>query len=298
MKALKIIISFITIFALFSFGASAQSIYNAEIVFNASVNSAQAQGETIYVYQGDTVGVDLVLKTNNGYYAGPFAAQIFYTSGYFNNGSFNLNTSGRLYSCCKTYTDVGFSGAISTSLKDKLYPSSWNQQKRETFEFYNLNMVPTAADCKNSPDNLAEKIISFSFTVPSAPSGTVGEVFIPRESIRTNDNPTGASYLSCYTDGGNVLSDRYDYGDKISLSVNSASVHFEITDRGDVDLNGRVTSTDALLILQFATGIITLTDSELSRAKIIGTPMPNSSDALAALQISTGIKQINDFYNR
>lgn len=298
MKALKIILSFIMAFALLPFSVSAQSIYNAEILFNASVNSRQARGETIYVYQGDTVGIDLTLKTNDGYYAGPFAAQIFYTADFFNNGSFDLNTSGSFYSCCKTYTDVRFSGKITDSLKEKLYPSSWNQQERAKYNFYNLNMVPTAADCKSTPDNLNEKIISLSFTIPNAPSGTEGKVFIPAEAIRTVDNPTGATYLSCYTKGGDVLSDRYDYGDKINVTVDSASVSFKITDIGDIDLNGRVTSADALRILQFTTGLVNLTDSEQIRAKITGSQKINSGDALAALQISVGIKQINDFLNK
>lgn len=298
MKALKMIISFITVFAILSFGVGARSIYNAEIVFNASVNTMQTQGETIYVYRGDTVGVDLVLKTNNGYYAGPFAAQIFYTADYFNNGSFSMNTSGRLYPCCKTYTDVGFSGTVSDSLKDKLYPSSWNQLERSKFDFYNLNMVPTAADCSNTPDNLDETVISFTFKIPNAEPGTAGEIFIPSEALRTADNPAGASYLACYTDGGDVLSDRYDYGDKINISVKSARVRFEITDRGDVDLSGRVTSADALQILKFATGLVSLTEAEQARAKITSSNRVNSGDALAALQLSVGIKQINDFYNK
>ncbi len=57
----------------------------------------------------------------------------------------------------------------------------------------------------------------------------------------------------------------------------------------DIDDDGRYSASDALLILQYATGLIVLEGSQLKNADLDGTGRINSSDALIALQIATGI---------
>ena len=57
----------------------------------------------------------------------------------------------------------------------------------------------------------------------------------------------------------------------------------------DVDGNNRVSSSDALLILQFATGVKSPTDEQKKKADVNGDGKVNSTDALLILQIATGV---------
>lgn len=57
----------------------------------------------------------------------------------------------------------------------------------------------------------------------------------------------------------------------------------------DVDGNNRVSSSDALLILQFATGVKAPTDEQKKKSDVNGDGKVNSTDALLILQISTGV---------
>lgn len=57
----------------------------------------------------------------------------------------------------------------------------------------------------------------------------------------------------------------------------------------DLDGNGRVASADALMILQHATGLVTLEGKPLKNADCDGNGKVNSSDALIVLQLATGI---------
>ncbi len=57
----------------------------------------------------------------------------------------------------------------------------------------------------------------------------------------------------------------------------------------DVDGNNRVSSSDALLILQFATGVKAPTDEQKKISDVNGDGKVNSTDALLILQIATGV---------
>lgn len=58
---------------------------------------------------------------------------------------------------------------------------------------------------------------------------------------------------------------------------------------GDVNEDSKINSTDALLILQHSTGLITLSESKKLNADVTWDGKINSSDALKILQYSTGI---------
>lgn len=58
---------------------------------------------------------------------------------------------------------------------------------------------------------------------------------------------------------------------------------------GDVDLDGKVNSTDALKVLQFSTGLISLDSRRQALADTTNDTKVNSSDALEILRVSTGI---------
>lgn len=58
---------------------------------------------------------------------------------------------------------------------------------------------------------------------------------------------------------------------------------------GDIDSNGKVTSSDAMLVLQYSVGQKTLTTAQFTAADINGDKKVNSTDALLILRIATGL---------
>ena len=58
---------------------------------------------------------------------------------------------------------------------------------------------------------------------------------------------------------------------------------------GDVDLDGKVNSNDALKVLQFSTGLISFNSRGKALADATGDGKVNSSDALEILKVATGI---------
>ncbi len=61
--------------------------------------------------------------------------------------------------------------------------------------------------------------------------------------------------------------------------------------RGDVSLDGKVSSYDALNVLQYATGSITLSPSQIALGDVDGNSKLNSVDALRILQYVVGIRK-------
>ena len=59
--------------------------------------------------------------------------------------------------------------------------------------------------------------------------------------------------------------------------------------KGDVDANSKINSTDALLVLQHTVKLITLTSAQQTVADLNGDKKINSIDALRILQISVGM---------
>ncbi|MBO4563358.1 MAG: Ig-like domain-containing protein [Clostridia bacterium] len=58
---------------------------------------------------------------------------------------------------------------------------------------------------------------------------------------------------------------------------------------GDVDMDGDVDSADALMILRYAMGVISLTDEQILRAEVDGDGNITSADAIYVLRIALGI---------
>ncbi len=61
---------------------------------------------------------------------------------------------------------------------------------------------------------------------------------------------------------------------------------------GDVNGDGSINSSDALLILQASTGIVTFTSSQKTRADVNNDDNVNSSDALLVLGRAVGLIDI------
>lgn len=72
----------------------------------------------------------------------------------------------------------------------------------------------------------------------------------------------------------------------------NATVNYDYVARGDVDMNGKINSSDALLVLQSATGLTTLSEKQLKAAELTNDEKITSSDALAILQFATGLIKV------
>lgn len=281
MKLKRIIIAILVIcLAALPFAVTtAQPRYTADFDFLISVNnkSVKTDSEYIYLYSGDKIDISLNLKTGEDYYAGPFSAEIFYSDSSLTYNDFNWNTSGRFYSCCKSYSNL-------------------SKKKDADKTFLKVDMIPSSVDCQAAPDSLDEKLFTMNFTA-FGKRDDIAAIYLSDNSVRDTDNPFGGMYLACYTDNGRLDGDRYDYGEAINFDLTDANVNFKITDAGDMNSDGKISSADALSILQYATGVITLTDKEFEKADINSNEKVNSADGLAALQIATGLATINDILN-
>lgn len=294
MKKIKIILTVILSIAIIS---ACLAVY-AEPPFVASFSLLQSQksdySEIIYVIPNEEISVDLKLTTSKDYFAGPLSTSIFYTSSFFTNPDLTLNTNGKLYSCCKTYTNAAFSTALTSKAVNAAYPTAWTDAEKQKYKFCNLIMLPNATDCSATPDELSETLITLTFNAGSV-VGSSGEIFIPKESERTKNNLTGGTFLSCYTDNGSLSGERYDYGRDMSLDFSNASIKYVVTNMADIDGNEKINSVDALLALQKSVGIVDLTKEQIERADIDKNGIINSSDALIILQLATGLTKINDY---
>lgn len=292
MKKSKIIITISVFIVLFSLLLNVQALplYSAVI----SLNPSKGTSKTIYVNVNESVSVSLNLKTSEGFFAGPFSAPVFYTDSVFKAESPTMNTSGKFYNCCKTYTNTALSDKIDPQIKKDLYPSSWNDKQISENNLIYTVMVPNAKDSLFTPDKLNEQIWTAVFKVKDA-VGSQGKIFIPKECIKSDDNLDGSLSLSCFTDGGDVSSAVYDYGKDISIDVSNAEIIYKVTDVADVDNDKHVTSADALFMLQISTGLKKPDAKTTVRADVDCDGKVTSSDALAALMISTNAKTINDY---
>lgn len=74
-------------------------------------------------------------------------------------------------------------------------------------------------------------------------------------------------------------------GSKLKITADSKTLaEYTISVKGDTDMNGKVNSTDALVVLQYAVGITTLGPARRLSGDMTGDGKINSTDALAILQ--------------
>lgn len=298
-KIFAIFLAVLTVFISLSTSIYAQPSYTANLSISYKDHNKFLSPGIIYVYPGEIVELYLNLKTSDNFFAGPFASQVFYSAKSFDNIDITLNTSGKFYSCCKTYTNLTLFNDLSDSAKNRLYPTNWGSDTRRNYEFFNLNMIPTAADCTVTPSGLDEDLLKVTVSVgKNLSAGTDCEIFIAQQNVRSAQNITGSTYLSCYKDKGSLSGERYDYGDDISFDTSLARLTFKITNVGDVNADGKISSLDALMALQAACGIVILDKSQSTRADTNCDGKVNASDALSILQISTGLAKINNFLNK
>ncbi len=258
---------------------TAQPRYEAKFSFSVAVNGKpiKTDSEYIYVYNSDVLDVSLNVETNEDYYAGPLSTDIYYSDEFLKFNTFTWNTNGRFYSCCKSYSNY--------SLKDENVP------------YFKVDMIPTSTDCKSAPASLKESLLEVQLTAQGK-RDDVAYVKLDESTVRKTENPFGSMYFACYTDNGNLNGNRYDYGNEIKMDLSQADVKIKITDAGDVNDDGRITSADSLRMVQHATGLVIISKEKSASADIDSNGKINSSDGLVAMQIATGIKTINDILNR
>lgn len=84
---------------------------------------------------------------------------------------------------------------------------------------------------------------------------------------------------------GNATVSANALGEKISIPV---TVKGAAIKKGDIDSDGNINSSDALLVLRHSVGSVTLSADQKLRADVDGDNSINSSDALKILQYSVG----------
>lgn len=273
-------------------GVYAQPVFDASLKLDTNIKNS----DVTYLTFNEAFDVQLKIKTGDNYFAGPFSAQVFYDNALLKSTAADFNKSSKLYTVSKSYCGATQSYSMTAANKAKFYPVSWASTLKQSLDFCNITMIPNPIDCTASPAGLDESIVSLHFT-----SGTKtgsGRIFISADSIKSEANIPGETYLSCLTDSGKVLSKRYDYGTDAKLDLSAAELNFAVTDLGDVDANQKVNSSDALVILQSATGFKTLNDAETKRGDMNGDGSLNSLDALVTLQIATGLVRVNDIIKK
>lgn len=273
-------------------GVSAQPLFNASL----SLDSDIKKSDVTYLSFNESFDVSLRLKTGVNYYAGPFSTQVFYTNSVLKNNSADFNKSGKLYSCSKTYSSAVDSNKMTAPAKNKYYPRDWGTEQRKKYDFCNLIMIPNTQDCQTSVDHLDENIITMHFS--SGTNTGNGTVFVSSGSIKTVSNIYGETYLSCLTNNGKIVAERYDYGVDAAIDLGKAALSFTVTDSGDVDGNKKLNSSDALLILQHITQISEQSGEAAARCDLDGNGTVSSVDALGVLQISIGLVRINDIITK
>lgn len=273
-------------------GVSAEPLFNASLSLSSDIKNS----DVTYLSYNEPFDVKLSLKTGKNYYAGPFSAQVFYTNSVLKNTSAEFNKSGKLYSCAKTYSSVLDSNKMTSAAVTKYYPHDWGTEQRKKYDFCNIIMIPNTQDCQNSVDSLDESLVTLHLS-SGANTGS-GTVFVSVGSIKTVSNIYGETYLSCLTNNGKIVAERYDYGVDAALDLANATLTFTVTDAGDVDGNKKLNSSDALLILQHITDINTQKGDAAKRCDLDGSGTVGSVDALGVLQISIGLLRINDIIKK
>lgn len=273
-----IIVLLVAILAIVPIVVTAQPRYEANFSFSVAVNgkSVTKKSDFIYVYPDDVLDVSLKLKTNEDYYAGPFSTEIFFTEKTLESSNLNWNTNSRFYQCCKTYSNFAL--------------------QNNNGSYYKVDMIPTSTDCKSAPNALDEALLTMQFTAKGK-RDDVAKINLSQNSVRSEQNPFGAMYLACYTQNGDLSGKRYDFGDEIIFDLTQSQLVFRITDAGNMNGDEKISSADALKIIQASAGIAVLSEKEKIIADVDANGKINSADGLATMQIATGLRTINDIIN-
>lgn len=299
-KLLSILMSIVTALTLCGSLAAAKTTYNATWTMKAQVGSTSYDGgSTITVKPGDRVSVTLHLKNN--YYVGSTCFQLFYTSSFFSgasNGEFNKN--GKLYGLCGssfcTFVDWEDVHVNNRNQGWPKYSENKLNEFKKDHQFLRVAMTTNIGRTTTTVKNLDENLITITFNVSkSATPGSTGEIILPVESQRTSSNRSGFFYSAIYKTS-DMLGEMLMYSDDQIFDCSKAVLKFKIESenaQGDVNKDGKINSTDALVVLQYSVGNTNLSSEQKTLADVNKDNKINSNDALKILQYSVGT--INKF---
>lgn len=300
-KILCIFLSAVMLICSFCIFADAKTTYKATWVMTANVNGkSYNSGTEIPVKPGDSVKVTVHL-TNN-YYTGPTCFQLFYTPTVIARASSGqFNTAGKLYSVCgNTWCTMVDWERVAPGNRNQGWPkySSAEQltQFKETHQFLRVTMTPNVMLTTTAVRNINEDLITITFDVSkTAAAGSTGEIVLPIETMRTKNNTSGYFYSGIYTTS-DMLGEYLMYSDDQVFDCSKTSLKFKVTGSaslGDVNKDGKINSTDSLMVLQSSVGNLKLTAEQQTLADVNKDKKINSLDALKILQYAVGI--INKF---
>ena len=261
-----------------------------KIVYNSK------DGKTINVYPGQVVWVTLHLKTGDKYYAGDLQTYVFYSTNIFKStdqgqNCYIWNNDGKYTSICAK------NGAPFSKMKEEavreVYPSSWSEAQRKDWGLYSVIMYPNSGITSTVKSNVDDDLVTFPIYVRSdAKTGEKGTICLPPETIKSSSNTSGKFILSNYPTG-KITEQNITYSKDYGLDVSKAKLDFVVCDKntkmGDVNNDSKINSSDALFVLQAATGSTTLSEKQIVAADVNKDKKINSSDALKILQFATGI---------
>lgn len=293
-KIISVLLSIIMIVSCFAVYSTAASKYNATWSFAAQHNGKNyTSADTITVKPGDTVKVTLHLKNN--YYTGPLTAQIFYTSNVFasiTNSAFN--TSGKLYATCGSFAMLtDWDNLAQKNEGWPKYDAAKLAQFKDTHHFARLAMSPNPMVTSRPAYAIDEDLITMDFKVSSSASnGSTGEIVIPIETMRNDSYPGGFLFCGIYTSStmspGSLLQYSSDQSFDCTKAIIKVKVSTSSSDLGDVNLDKKINSTDALWVLESSVQKRTLTNAQKKNADVNADGKINSTDALLILRYAVG----------
>ncbi|MBR0156645.1 MAG: hypothetical protein IJM20_03885 [Clostridia bacterium] len=152
--------------------------------------------------------------------------------------------------------------------------------------------------CKDNA--LTEIDLSHNSQLPLNTIGVQGNGTIGTELINTGNTKKvyavpdeNETFIGWYNASGTLLSEDAEYTFYTTPSTTMIA-HFTENGpisvlRGDVDLDGDVDVTDALLALRYAMGVITLTDEQIASGDMDGNGTINATDAIQIMRVSLGV---------
>lgn len=238
------------------------------------------------------------------------------------NENYSVDAAGALYNKDKTQllqfpagseldsftipdgvTKIGvYSFVVCKGLKEIVFPESVTEIGHNAFEECTSL---TAVELPNGLNVIGSSAFAnctalTQVTLPESLKSVGSYAFAGCVGLKSVKIPSGVTEIGNYAFGyANEEEKIADF--KILCIDDSAGKHYaesngfdyEIytvdTFLGDVNSDGNINSTDALMALQHTTGIITLTADQIRCADVTGDGNVNSSDALRILQFTTGI---------
>ncbi len=320
-RILSVILAAVMLFsccAMNSFAATAAK--TANFTLKASVMDASASGQaqdktaylnatnkvvydsknnpTVEVKPGQVVWVTVHLETGSKFYAGDWQGRLFYTNNIFTSttvrsGNYIWATEGEYAGVCD-HGGAPFSQMIANAI-NRSAPTNWSDSQKSAHECYSMFMYPNPTVTTTVVANVNDDLVTVPIYVkPDAQVGATGAIFFPEGSLISKDTAPEFPFILSTYKNGNILDQNIQDSSEYAVNISKAKLNFKVVSTtgdktGDINNDGSINSNDALLVLQYATGTVTLSAAQKASADTNKDNAVNSIDALAILQYATGI---------